>query len=187
MRATYQDVIDAPEHVVAEILGGELVLSPRPSPRHALAEGCLFSVLRAPFVDGEAGPGGWVLLPEPELHFTTDGLDVLVPDLAGWRRERLPAMPETAAVTVAPDWVCEVLSPGTEKRDRSIKMKIYAREGVSYLWFLQPDGQILEAYRLAVGRWENIATWKVGAANATIVRAVPFDALAFDLANLWKW
>lgn len=129
-----------------------------------------------------------MLLPEPELHFfLTEGLEVLVPEVAGWTRERLPAMPKTAAVKVAPDWVCEILSPGTEKRDRSIKMSIYAREGVGHLWFLQPDGQILEAYRLAQGRWEETGTWKVGAAGATDVRAEPFVAIALDLAKLWKW
>ncbi len=137
-------------------------------------------------MDG-GNPGDWVLLPEPELHFLTEGLEVLVPDVAGWTRERLPVMPETAAVKVAPDWVCEILSPGTEKRDRSIKMSIYAREAVGHLWFLQPDGQILEAYRLAQGRWEEIGTWKVGAAGATDVRAEPFAAIALDLAKLWKW
>ena len=185
MRATYQDVVDAPEHLVAEILGGELVLTPRPSPRHALAEGRLFRYLDAYFMGG-GGAGRWVLLPEPELHFLTEGLEVLVPDVAGWKRERLPSLPERAAVKVAPDWVCEILSPSTEKRDRSTKMPIYAREGVGHLWFLQPDGQILEAHRLAQGRWEELGTWKVGAAGAADVRAEPFAAVTLDLGDLSK-
>jgi Uma2 family endonuclease len=173
-RATYDDVVNAPPEVVAEILGGELVLTPRPSPRHAMAESRLFHVLSEPFVDGVGGPGGWVLLNEPELHFATEGLEVVVPDVAGWRRERLPEPPETAAIKVVPDWVCEILSPRTEKRDRSRKMDIYAREKVGHVWLLHPDQRLVEVYRRVAGGWE--------AAGAE-----PFDAVALDLAKVWKW
>jgi Uma2 family endonuclease len=124
-RATYEDVLSAPENKVAEILDGELFLSPRPSPRHSVASSYLRGAL-VPF-DGQEGPGGWWILFEPELHF---GEDVVVPDLGGWRRERLPAIPDTAFFSLAPDWVCEVLSPSTERIDRGRKLRIYAGAGV---------------------------------------------------------
>jgi Uma2 family endonuclease len=184
-RATYQDVIDAPEHLVAEILGGELVLTPRPTFGHANATGRLFRVLGGPFVDAFGGPGGWVLQYEMELHFSTDGLEVLAPDLAGWRRERLSQMPTTVGTRVAPDWVCETLSPSTEKIDRTRKMAIYAREGVGHLWLLDPRRQRLETYRLADGSWELSSA--PGDPAREGFRAEPFDRVALDLSNLWKW
>ena len=123
-RATYEDVLNAPENKVAEILDGELFLSPRPAPRHAAAASSLGGRVGGPFDGGIGGPGGWWILDEPELHF---GEHVLVPDLAGWRRERMPAIPDVAFFTLAPDWVCEVLSPSTARIDRGEKLPIYAR------------------------------------------------------------
>jgi Uma2 family endonuclease len=185
VRATYDDVINAPEHLVAEILGGELVLTPRPGPPHAKASLQLVRRLGAPFEDAIGGPGGWVFLYEPELHFETAGLEVLVPDLVGWRRERLPEMPKTAAFHVAPDWVCETLSPSTETVDRERKMAIYAREKVAHLWLLDPRRRRLEIYRLADGAWQAVGT-PADPARPDF-RGSPFDSVALDLSSLWTW
>jgi Uma2 family endonuclease len=185
MRATYQDVIDAPERFIAEILDGELVLTPRPGPAHASASMRLATRLVAPFQDAVGGPGGWVFLYEPELHFESPGLEVVVPDLVAWRRETLPEMPKTAAFHVAPDWVCETLSPSTETIDRSRKMAIYAREKVGHLWLLDPRRQRLETYRLERGAWQ--ACELPGDPARADFRAEPFEAVAVNLSDLWKW
>ena len=177
-RATYEDLVRVPPHRVAEIIDGELHVSPRPASRHALASSALGSELWSPFHHGRGGPGGWWILFEPELHF---GEDVLVPDLAGWRRERMPEFPDTAAFTLTPDWACEVVSPSTERLDRATKMPVYAREGVAHLWLVNPAARTLEVYRLAEGRWLLLATHE-GAAQ---VRAEPFDAVELALAPLW--
>src|SRR5437667_2870051 len=143
--ATYDDLLKVPDHLVAEIIDGELYTSPRPAPRHADASSGLGAVLRGPFDRGRGGPGGWRILDEPELHL---GRDVVVPDIAGWRRERLPALPEAAFFTVAPDWVCEILSPSTERTDRRRKLSIYARKRVAHAWLVNPTLRMLEAFRL---------------------------------------
>jgi hypothetical protein len=176
--ATYEDLLQVPDHKVAEILDGDLHVSPRPASRHALASSGLGSLLGPPFHMGRGGPGGWWILDEPELHL---GRDVLVPDLAGWRRERLPVFPDTAAFTLAPDWLCEVISPSTEGLDRGRKMPAYAREGVRHLWLLNPLSRTLEVCGLADGRWVLLAT-HVG---SVAVRAEPFTEVELDLAPLW--
>ncbi len=177
-RATYDDLLQVPDHRVAEIVDGDLHVSPRPASRQALAKSVLGWELGPPFGRGRGGPGGWWILNEPELHL---GEDVLVPDLAGWRRERMPEFPDTAAFTLAPDWVCEVVSPGTERLDRAKKMPVYARESVSHLWLLGPVARTLEVYRLTEGRWLLLATHE----GTTRVRAEPFDAIELDLSPLW--
>ena len=126
LKTVYEQFLATPSHLVAEIIRGVLVTQPRPAPRHARAASVLGVRLGGPFDLGEGGPGGRVILDEPEVHL---GEHVLVPDLAGWRRERLPALPETAYFELAPDWVCEVLSPGTQAIDRADKMPIYADHG----------------------------------------------------------
>jgi len=177
-RATYEDLLRVPDHQVAEIVDGDLHVSPRPRSRHALASSRLGSELGPPFDRGRGGPGGWWILDEPELHF---GEDALVLDLAGWRRERMPEFPDTAAFTLAPDWVCEVVSPGTERLDRAKKMPVYAREQVSHLWLVSPAARTLEVYRLVEGRWLLLATYE-GAAH---FRAEPFEAVELALGPLW--
>ncbi len=145
-RATYDDLLAVPDHLVAEIIDGELYTSPRPAPPHAVASSAILSVLFDRFHgssgSGAATPGGWWILIEPELHF---GDDVLVPDVAGWRRARMPAVPDTAYFTTPPDWVCEVISPSSGRLDRVKKMPVYARAGVAHLWLVDPIARTLEA------------------------------------------
>jgi Uma2 family endonuclease len=163
---------------VAEIIDGELYTSPRPAIPHALATGHLSASLIDPFDWGKSGPGGWWILVEPELHLSED---VLVPDLAGWRRARVPDLPRGAFLEIAPDWACETLSPSTERLDRGKKQAIYAREGLSHLWLLNPLTQTLEAYRLEHHRWSLLGTY-AGDASA---RIEPFEAVEIDLWRLW--
>ena len=177
-RATYEDLVGVPAHLVGEIVGGELVTSPRPAARHATAASAIDVFIGGPFRFGVGGPGGWLILPEPELHLAAD---VLVPDLAGWRRERMPVQPDVAAFELAPDWICEVLSPSTGALDRADKMPVYAREGVKHAWLIDPLLQTLEVFRLAGERWLLVTTYK-GAAR---VRVEPFEAVELDLAMLW--
>ena len=177
-RATYQDVLDAPAHMVAEVVDGSLHTHPRPAMPHALASSSLGGELSSPFQKGRGGPGGWWIVFEPELHL---GDDIVVPDLAGWRRDRMPDFPDTAFVTLAPDWVCEVLSPSTRDLDRHGKRPVYAREGVGHLWFIDPTARDLEAFELRDGEWVLIAT----ARNDDPVSIPPFEAITFPLDALW--
>jgi Uma2 family endonuclease len=176
--ATYADIEALPAHLIGEILGGELVVSPRPAPRHAQASSNLGALLGSPFGFGRDGPGGWRILDEPELHLHRD---VVVPDIAGWRLERMPALPSTAYFELPPDWACEVLSESTRRRDRVQKLSIYAREKVTHVWLIDPDAQTLEVFRLDGARWLLVGTWS----GTDKVRAEPFDALELDLALLW--
>ncbi|MBL8608127.1 MAG: Uma2 family endonuclease [Myxococcales bacterium] len=176
--ATYDDVVALPPNMVGQIVFGTLHAHPRPAVPHALAASALGEELGPPFKRGRGGPGGWIILDEPELHL---GANVLVPDLAGWRRARMPEAPRTAYLTVAPDWACEVLSPSTSALDRGDKSKVYAREGVTHLWFVDPDARTLEVLALDGGTYRIL---EVHAGDAK-VRAVPFDAIELDLAILW--
>lgn len=177
-RATYRDVIESPAHMVAEIIGGELRLSPRPAAPAAAAATVLGEELGPPFHRGRGGPGGWLILEEPELHL---GEDILVPDLAGWRRDRLPLLPDACFLTTPPDWICEVLSTSTETMDRSEKLPIYAASGVPCAWLVDPRRRALEAYQLHDGTWAAIAVYR----DADRARIPPFDAIELDLATLW--
>ncbi|MCY4501507.1 MAG: Uma2 family endonuclease [Alphaproteobacteria bacterium] len=177
-RATYRDVLDAPPHMVAEIVDGALHLQPRPAIRHTVASSFLGGELFGPFQRGRGGPGGWWILDEPELHL---GKDVLVPDLAGWRRERLREPPDEAFFTLEPDWVCEVLSPSTRKLDLEEKRPVYAREGVGHLWLVDPSARTLEAFVLSAAAWSPTGL----ARNGEPVSFPPFEAIAFPLDALW--
>ena len=177
-RATYQDVLDAPAHRVAEIIDGTLYTHPRPAMPHALASSRLGGELSGPFDRGRGGPGGWWIIDEPELHLDED---IVVPDLAGWRRERMPEYPETAYVALAPDWVCEVLSASTRRLDLHEKRPVYAREGVGHLWLVDPADRTLEAFELREGEWVLIGSAKDG--EPVSIR--PFDAVTFSLRDLW--
>jgi Uma2 family endonuclease len=177
--ATYEDVLKAPRHVVAEVLGGELHLHPRPAKPHAAAATALGEELGPPFKRGRGGPGGWIILFEPELHL---GADILVPDLAGWRVERMAEIVDDEPYfTLAPDWACEVLSPSTAARDRAQKLAIYARELVAHVWLLDPLQRTLEVLRREGSQWLIVAVHR----GDEKVRAEPFDAIEHDLAILW--
>ena len=178
-RATYADVLAAPPLMVAEVVDGELHLHPRPAKPHAMAATALGEELGPPFKRGRGGPGGWIILDEPELHL---GSDIIVPDLGGWRRERMPVITTSEAYFVlAPDWACEVLSPSNSARDRSKKLPLYAREHVRHLWLVDPLVRTLEVLRLEGERWVIVAVHE-GSAR---VRAEPFDAIELDLGVLW--
>ena len=175
--ATYEDLFDLPENVVGEIIAGELHTHPRPAPAHARASSALGIKVGSPFDQG-GGPGGWWILDEPELHL---GSDILVPDLAGWRRARLPTLPKTAWFEVAPDWTCEVLSPATARTDRVLKLPRYAAAGVAHCWLVDPDDRTLEAYANQDGRWLLLGTW--GSTDQAAID--PFAAVTIDLSGLW--
>jgi Uma2 family endonuclease len=182
-RATYQDVLDAPPHKVAEVLDGDLYIFDRPAGPHCSAASVLGVMLGGPFGLGRDGPGGWRILDEPELHFGEgDTLEILVPDVAGWRRERLPTRPTGAYITTPPDWICEVLSPSTSRVDRAQKMPIYARVGVPHAWLIDPVARTLEHFELAGPRWMLAAVHS----GTGAVRVPPFDAIELDLRVLFE-
>ncbi len=178
-RATYEDLAALPENVTGEIIAGELYTQPRPAGPHAVVTTGLGIDLGSPFHRGRGGPGGWFFVDEPELHL---GGDVLVPDLAAWRVERLPPEARTGtSFSIVPDWVAEVASPSTTQRDRLIKVPVYASLGVACLWLVEPVEGRVEAYELSNGRWVWLGTW----ADETAAAIPPFDAVPLDLVRLW--
>lgn len=177
--ATYAELEALPPHLVGEIIDGELIVSPRPASPHARAASKLGVEVGGPFDSGNGGPGGWIIIDEPELHIVEQ---VLVPDLAGWRRERMPEMPHVAAFELAPDWVCEVLSPSTAKVDRSRKMRHYATANVRHVWLVDPLVTTLEIYRLDGEGWRLVQTH----AGDVTIRPEPFDAVELHLDRLWS-
>lgn len=177
--ATYQDLFDLPENLVGEILGGELFTHPRPAPKHARAASVVGAKLLSSF---DALPGGedgdWWILYEPECHL---GDDILVPDIAGWRKSTMAALPETAWFDVCPDWVCEVISPATAKRDRGIKRDIYAREGVGHFWIVDPIEKLVEVFELQSLHWVLLQT----AMDDQVIGLRPFESMPFEVSVLW--
>ena len=177
-RATYEDLLDVPEHLVAELIDGTLRTQPRPAGPHAHAASVLGMDVGSPFHRGRGGPGGWIILDEPELHL---GADILVPDLAGWRRERLPEVPAHPFFELAPDWVCEVLSPSTALWDRRSKLPVYTRAGVRDLWLVDPTARSVEVFQLDR---ESYRLLMVHGEEET-VRLPPFEAVELSLGALW--
>jgi Uma2 family endonuclease len=179
---TLYEVLEAlPEDLTGEILEDQVHAQPRPAGLHAIAGFNLGLELGGPYARGRNGPGGWWLLHEPEIHFVRDH-EVAVPDLAGWRRERLPEIPSDQRFEVVPDWICEILSPSTRSKDREIKIPLYARRGVGHAWLIDPHVPVLEAYELRDGEWSLVATF--GAEDTVAV--APFPAACFRLAALWS-
>ncbi len=177
--ATYEDLLNLPENMTGEIIDGELIVSPRPTRRHVDVASVLGAELVPPFRFGRGGgPGGWIIYDEPELHL---GKNVIVPDLAGWRRERLSTAPDEHRFTVSPDWVCEILSPRTARIDRFRKMPIFAEHNVAFAWIIDPILRTLEVFRLESGRWLITGLY----AEPVKVRAEPFEQVEIDLAGLW--
>ncbi|MEN9578741.1 MAG: hypothetical protein RJA70_1750 [Pseudomonadota bacterium] len=175
--ATYDDLLLAPPHTIAQLVNGELHVQPRPAGPHGVAASGLGIDLGSPFQRGRGGPGGWILVDEPELHL---GTNVVVPDLAGWRVTRPPELAETY-FTVPPAWVCEVISPSSGRFDRGPKADLYAQVGVEYFWIVDPDANLLEAFRLAEGAWLRLGAW----AGEDTARIPPFDAIELSLGPLW--
>ena len=179
-RATYDDLRQVPDTMVAEIVDGELVVSPRPASPHAFAAAEMTADLLPAFhgTKARSGPGGWWILFEPELHF---GDDVLVPDLVAWRHERMPAVPNAPAFTLPPDWLSEIVSPSSVRHDRIAKMRAYARAGVAWVWLVDPLARTLESFRLTGDGWT------VAASHAAdeVVRLEPFDSLEISLGRWW--
>ncbi|MEW5823856.1 MAG: Uma2 family endonuclease [Pseudomonadota bacterium] len=176
--ARYEDLFDLPEHLVGEIIAGVLHTQPRPAPKHARAASKTGATLDARFDRHDDGPGGWWILDEPELHL---GGDILVPDIAGWRRERLPKLPDGAYFELAPDWVAEVLSPSTARKDRVLKLPRYAAAGVAHCWLIDPETRTLEAYANQNGHWLLLGAW----GGEDVAEIPPFEALRFELSALW--
>jgi Uma2 family endonuclease len=176
--ATHADLLALPDNVVGEIVDGELVVAPRPAPSHAIATSHLGGEIVGPYGRGRGGPGGWLILDGPELHL---GQQVLVPDLAGWLRERMPRLPQTAWFELRPDWVCEVLSPSTAILDRTRKQEIYREHGVPWIWFVDPSSHTVEVLRLS-GQDLVVAGTFGGDGEA---RIQPFEAVGIDLGALW--
>lgn len=176
--ATYSDLEALPPHMVGEIVYGVLHAHPRPAPRHGLAANRLGYEITGPFDMGRGGPGGWILIVEPELHL---GPHVVVPDIAGWRRERLTPFPETAYISTPPDWIAEVLSPSTQALDRTDKLAVYAEASVGHCWYVDPLAKTLEVFALTSGKWLLAAAYK----DDQAVTAPPFEAHTFALNVLW--
>ena len=179
-RATYEDLLQVPDHLIAEVVDGELITAPRPASAHARAASTITQDL-GPFdrsKGGPGGPGGWWILFEPELHLNAD---ILVPDLAGWKREHMPVLENVPYFTQAPDWVCEIISPTTALTDRVRKMPIYARERVGHLWLIDPSARTLEVYRLDANRWVVVNTY----GDNSVVQVEPFEAVELDMSRWW--
>jgi len=180
--AIYREYMNAPPNMVAEVLEGKLHAQPRPASKHAKAYSRLGRKIGEPF-DSDDGDdsGGWWIINEPELRFGPNEEDILVPDIAGWRRTNMPTYPDVSYFTLAPDWVCELPSLSTEKIDRTVKRAIYAREGVRYLWLVDPRKKTLEAFELRDGGWALLSSL----AGDVQVSLPPFEAISFPLRSLW--
>ena len=176
---THRDVLDAPEHMDAELIDGALVVHPRPAPPHAVARSAVGGELFRPFQRGRGGPGGWWIVDGPELHL---GRQMLVPDVAGWRRSELPQLPETAFFERTPAWVCEVLSPSSRRDDATRKREVYGRSGVGHLWLVDPIACTLEVFARLDGAWVP----RAAVSGDEEIALEPFDAVAFDLGALWS-
>jgi len=176
----YESLEALPEGVTGEILDGQLHTQPRPTGPHAHAAIQLDRSVGRGYGDGIDGPGGWWILIEPEVHFVYD-TEVTVPDLAGWRRQRMPYIPEGHRFEVIPDWVCEILSPSTASKDREVKMPLYARYGVPYAWLIDPGEQTLDVYRLDDGTWVESGVFS----GNDQVAAPPFEAVSIELGLFW--
>ncbi len=182
--ATYEDMLNTPEGVTAEVIHGQLHTAPLPSPRHAHVQTLLSFELVGPYDKGKGGPGGWIFLDEPELWLSAGAGpkgNYVVPDIAGWKRERFHYDENQNGISVPPDWLCEVISPSSVKHDRITKMALYAEFKIPYVWLVDPDARILEAFALQEGKWVIAASF----AESDSVVAPPFDACPFDLNSLW--
>lgn len=178
-KATFQDILDAPDDVKAEVINGELYLHPRAAPRHQRFSFLLGNALEAVLHDEKSGHSNWIFIPDTNVHLSPH--DICGPDIAGWRVETMPHVPETAQISVRPDWVCEIISPSSERLDRHDKFAMYARFGIPHYWIVDHRNRLVEAYQLEEGRWVTIG---VGS-NADAVSFAPFDHVTLELGRLW--
>lgn len=179
-RSSYQDLLAYPAGTNVELIDGQILALPRPSTPHITGASTLGFLLMGPFQFGRGGPGGWVILDQPELHLASDAI---IPDLAGWRRERMPQIPRAPAIELVPDWVCEFLSnDSTAARDRAIKMPLYAARGVRHLWLADTEAHTVEIYRLIDKGWLAVRTFS----GDDAIRAEPFEAIELELGLLWR-
>lgn len=178
-RHGWEDILAVPEGVSAEVVGGELITAPRPHPRHGSAQAVLSAEITAPFQLGRGGPGGWWILIEPDVFFGPH--DIVAPDLVGWRKDRVPAFPDEQPISIRPDWICEVLSPRTARRDRTVKSDLYLRAAVPHFWLVDPQARTLEAFELQQDRWLRLGAWTDGDRAAI----PPFDAVEIDVGELF--
>lgn len=177
--AAYEDLFSIPENMTGEIINGELIVTPRPSRNHVYTASSLGGKLTPPYQFGEGnGPGGWIIVIEPEVGL---GRNILVPDLAGWKRERFPVSEDHNWISVAPDWVCEVLSPGTAKMDKTNKVPIYAQYQVTHVWLIDPIAKTLDVFRLEAGKWVVVGLF----VENDKIQVEPFQEVEIDLAVLW--
>lgn len=179
--ATYADLLALPQDTRAEVLGGEVVLSPAPLPRHSKAQGSARRFLGGPFDDddGHGGPGGWWIFVEVDVMLGPH--DVVRPDLSGWKRERFSQPGRVRPIEVVPDWVCEVLSPSTAARDRITKRRLYAQAGIPYYWLIDPELRAVEALTLRDGAWVELGVFD----ETATARIAPFDAIELEIGRLF--
>lgn len=184
--ATYADLLAAPDEVTTELIDGELLMSPQPKLRHTIAASAIGREIGYRFgrrnATDDGYPGGWWILHEPEIHLRLD-LRVVVPDIAGWKRERMPDPPrDTHKMTIVPDWVCEILSPSTRSFDYVKKMPAYAAAGVRWLWMVEPADRQVVVFRCEAGQWDDVVTVE----GPAMARLPPFDAVELDLGQWWE-
>lgn len=179
--ATYADLLALPSDMRAEVLAGEIVTAPAPLPRHSHVQRAAGRFIGGPFQDddGRGGPGGWWIFVEVDIAFGPH--DIVRPDLAGWRRERLPRPGSMRPIEVAPDWIGEVLSPSTAARDRVHKRNLYARTGVPHYWLLDPEARVLEALALQDGAWLEVGVYD----ETSSARIPPFDTIEIEVGRLF--
>lgn len=176
---TLDDLDALPSHIKGEIIEGVLYTMTRPRGPHQRTALLLGSDLSGPFDDGRGGPGGWWILPEPGIQLP--GTPEIAPDIAGWRRAKLPRLPEDAPIRVVPDWVCEILSPSTRRHDQLVKKPYYAKIGVSHHWLIDLAAHTLTAYRLESGQWLELGVF----GDEREARIEPFAAIPLDVARWW--
>lgn len=178
--ATWEDLLRTPEDgLTYEVIHGNLEAMPRPRPIHGVVQANLAGDLSGPFQRGRGGPGGWWIVIEPDVRLTTH--DIYAPDLVGWRRERLPRLPEERPIDLPPDWVCEVVSPSHRRRDRVVKANVYLEAAIPHFWLVDPEDRLLEAFELRQGAWLRLGGWSDG----DRVRVAPFGALELDVGGLF--
>lgn len=178
--ATRRDLDRLPRTWRGEIIHGTLYAFPRPRAPHQRASTRIAGDIDGPFDRGRGGPGGWWILEEPGIELPA--AKEFSPDVAGWRRERLPTLPRKGGITVVPDWICEVLSPRTQAYDLVIKRRFYAEIGVPYLWYVEPLARTITAHKLISGQWTDVGAWY----KDEKARIEPFEAIELDLDAWWE-